>query len=240
MPLVLRALTEKDTLAWTRIRTKAYFSPLHVLVHTQPVAESSFIGVAEDRKKEIGKPNTWQWKIVDTELPPTADDPEDNGGCTIAIAIWSAYNMPGKAGTKRSGGSVHDHGIDAGWGEQDQPFIPPELRLDILSALLGPLRAAQEEIMGKETPYLKLNTLATHPNHQRRGAGKMLLEWGLSKADKEGLKMYLDASAKGYKVYEKAGFKTVREVTFDMEKWGGKGEEWWACMVREPRKDQGL
>ena len=42
-------------------------------------------GVADDRKREIEKPNTWHWKVVDTDLEPSSDDPSDNGGRTIAV-----------------------------------------------------------------------------------------------------------------------------------------------------------
>ncbi|KAJ4353371.1 uncharacterized protein N0V89_005100 [Didymosphaeria variabile] len=231
MPLILLPTTTNDTLAWTRIRTLAYYGPLHVLTHTRPVSESSIRSVAQDRKKDIDKPNTWQWKVVDTDLPPSEDDPEDNRGRTIAIAVWSAHNLSGQNQKRRDGG---EQGVDSGWGIQEEPpFIPPELRLDVLTAVLNPLRAAQNEIMGSSTPYLKLDSLATHPEHQRRGAGKLLLDWGVGKADEEGWRTYLDASPMGLKSYEKVGFKTVKEVTFDMEEWGGKGKDWWACMVRE-------
>lgn len=228
MPLDLRPLTVDDALAWTRIRSLAYYGPLHVLIHNGPISEASIRSVAKDRRKEIGQPNAWQWKVVDTDLPPSDDDPEDNGGRTIAIAIWSAHNIPNQ--------TEEDDEVrvaDAGKGKQDQPFIPPELKLDVLRAALDPLHAEQEKIMGKNAPYLKLDSLATHPDHQGKGAGKMLVQWGMRKADEEGLKCYLCATARGLRLYEKAGFKTVKEVTFDMSEWGGEGKDWWACMVRE-------
>lgn len=228
MPLNIKPITVHDTLAWTRIRALAYYGPLHDLIHRGPVTENSMHRVAQDRQLEIGKPNAWQWKVVDTDLPPSDDDPKDNGGRTIAIAIWSAHNFPEK--TKEQGESDE---IASGRGEQAQPFVPPEVRLDVLTAVFEPLRAAQEEIMGKDVSYLKLDSLATHPDHQGRGAGKMLLESGLKKADGEGLRCYLCATAKGLKLYEKAGFEMVKDVTFDMGAWGGEGQDWWTCMTRE-------
>ncbi|KAF1964921.1 hypothetical protein BU23DRAFT_41487 [Bimuria novae-zelandiae CBS 107.79] len=234
MPLVLCPITERDTLAWTRIRTLAYYGPLHVLIHTGTVSQSSIRSVADDRKNEIGNPNTWHWKVIDTNLPPGDDDPEDNGGRTIAIAVWSAHNLPRPL---KPHGKPEDssEAVEASWGKSTQPCIPPELRLDVLTAVLEPLRAAQHEIMGKAEPYLKLDSLVTHPEHHRRGAGRMLLEWGLNKADEEGCRIYLDATPVGLRLYKQAGFQVVKEVTFDMGKWGGAGTDWWACMVREAR-----
>lgn len=117
--------------------------------------------------------------------------------------------------------------------KSDTPFTPPELRTDILNAVLTPLRSAQEDTMGTETPYLKLDTLATHPAHHRRGAAKMLLEWGVGKADEEGWRTYLDASPVGVKSYERVGFRIVKEVVFERGEWGGEGRDWWGVMVRE-------
>ena len=228
MPLDLRPITAPDTLAWTRIRALAYYGPLHDLVHSGPISSSSIRGVAQDRRKELGRPHSWHWKVVDTDLPPSEDDPADNGGRTIAIAVWSAHNVSPQTHEQAEG-----KGADVGGGEREDPFVPPELRVEVLTAVLGPLRAAQEEIMGREAPYLKLDSLATHPEHQGKGAGKMLVEWGMRKADGEGWRCYLDASPKGLKLYERAGFKVVKEVTFDMGAWGGEGMDWWTCMVRE-------
>lgn len=222
MPLLLRPLTPSDTLSWTRIRTLAYYGPLQVLTHTHPLSLSSMHALAQDRAQQIRKPHTFHWKIIDTDLPPSEDDPAANAGRTIAIAIWSAHNI------------ADPHNMP-GINDEDKaaPFVPPELRLDVLSAVLTPLRKAQDEIMGSSAPYLKLDSLATHPEHHRRGAGKILLDWGVGKADAEGWRTYLDATPVGLKSYERFGFRVVREVRFDRGAWGGEGEDWWGCMVRE-------
>ncbi|KAF2463393.1 uncharacterized protein BDR25DRAFT_298205 [Lindgomyces ingoldianus] len=222
MPLTLSPITEKDTLSWTRIRALAYLGPTHELVHLGPISESSVLSVAEDRKKEINKPNTWHWKIVDTDLSPSPDDPEDNSGRTIAIAVWSLQN-PSRS-----------LAIDAAkLAEESPPFLPPELRLDVLNALFTPIRAAQLEIMGNST-YLMLHSLATHPDHHRKGAGTMLLQWGLKKADEMSLETYLDTTVLARPLYEKWGFELVKGIEFDRKPWGGDGVDWHGCMVRKP------
>lgn len=253
MPLLLAPLTVNDALSWTRIRSAAYAGPTNVLIHTTvPVSESTYLGVAKERKKEIGKPNSWQWKVVDTELAPSKDDPEDNGGRTIAIAIWSACNVNLSADakkvvdggeTKGEGEASNEHASVPGEmnpslnkkdpEEEEKPFVPPELKVDILMALLTPLREAQASIMGSK-PYLMLNTLATHPDHHKRGAATMLLKWGLERADELGLDMYLDTSRVARPIYEKYGFELVKGIEFDRRPWGGEGIDWHGCMVRKP------
>lgn len=51
-----------------------------------------------------------------------------------------------------------------------------------------------------------LDTLATHPDYQRRGAGSALMEWGCKMADEAGVAAYVDASKSGAPLYEKFGF----------------------------------
>ncbi|KAL4954834.1 acyl-CoA N-acyltransferase [Aspergillus filifer] len=51
-----------------------------------------------------------------------------------------------------------------------------------------------------------LDTLATHPDYQRRGAGSMLLRWGCELADKDGVALYVDASKAGAPLYQRFGF----------------------------------
>ena len=51
-----------------------------------------------------------------------------------------------------------------------------------------------------------LDTLATHPDYQGRGAGSMLVKWGCDLADEHGVAAYVDASKAGAKLYQKFGF----------------------------------
>jgi WD repeat-containing protein 48 len=229
MPLELHPTTTADTLSWTRVRALAYYGPTHDLLHTGPISESSMHGVAEDRKRELDKPNTWHWKIVDTDLEPSSEDPSDNSGRTIAISVWSMHNVK-----VEEEGSNEVSSIPAEKADDTPGFLPPELRLDALGSLLGPFRAAQDEVMGTSTPYFKLNQLATHPDHQGRGAARLMLNWGMKKADEEDLVTYLDATATGRVVYEKRGFKLVKEIEWDRVPWGGEGKDWHGAMVRQP------
>ncbi|PKX91443.1 GNAT family N-acetyltransferase [Aspergillus novofumigatus IBT 16806] len=51
-----------------------------------------------------------------------------------------------------------------------------------------------------------LDYIAVDPRHRRRGIGKMLLQWGVERADAEKRDCYLVATPAGRPLYEAAGF----------------------------------
>ena len=69
--------------------------------------------------------------------------------------------------------------------------------------------AVMREHLKREEGYMWLNFLAVEPDFQRRGVGRRLMEWGIKKADGEGLKVGLVASPMGEKLYESVGFRHV-------------------------------
>ncbi|KAJ5490140.1 Acyl-CoA N-acyltransferase [Penicillium expansum] len=72
-------------------------------------------------------------------------------------------------------------------------------------AFITELEQARKRVMGDEKHYY-LDTLGTHPDYQRRGAGSMLVQWGCDLADKDGVAAYVDASKEGVSLYQKHGF----------------------------------
>ena len=78
--------------------------------------------------------------------------------------------------------------------------------------------------------------LDVHPDYQRKGAGRMLVEWGLNVADEKALPCWLQASPQGAGLYRKLGFEDVGKMDIDMSSFGGKGVYQYVCMIR-PTKD---
>lgn len=72
---------------------------------------------------------------------------------------------------------------------------------------------------GRKHWYLEF--IATRQEWQGKGAGGMLLRWGLEKSDEEGTETYLEASPEGLPVYKRFGFEGVERMVVDLE---GKGE----------------
>jgi GNAT superfamily N-acetyltransferase len=75
--------------------------------------------------------------------------------------------------------------------------------------------AAQHEIWtDKEKGYYFCNMVTVRPDGQGRGIGRQLFEVVMDKADREGVKCYLESS-KGepnVRIYEKLGFGLVKEI----------------------------
>lgn len=56
--------------------------------------------------------------------------------------------------------------------------------------------------------------LAVSVNHQRRGVGGRLVDWGLERAERDGLPAVLCASVKGRNLYHKKGFRFLCDTKF--------------------------
>lgn len=79
-----------------------------------------------------------------------------------------------------------------------------------------------------------LQVLAVHPNHQKKGIGRKLLQWGLDEADRLGLITYLEASADGLRLYEQSGFEKVKDLTMNLRPFGVNGDLPMRLMMRQP------
>lgn len=72
-------------------------------------------------------------------------------------------------------------------------------------AFVGKEENERRRVMGEERHYY-LDTLATHPDYRRRGAGTMLVRWGCERAEEDGVGVYLDSSKEGAGLYARCGF----------------------------------
>jgi ribosomal protein S18 acetylase RimI-like enzyme len=83
-----------------------------------------------------------------------------------------------------------------------------------------------------------LHMLHTDPAFQRKGAGKLLVEWGTKKADELGLPIYLEATQAGFGLYKRHGFEEIDVFDLDLDKYGGTGVFRAPLMMREPKKSE--
>lgn len=96
----------------------------------------------------------------------------------------------------------------------------PETNVPACDALFPLFNSTKLELLGTR-PYMVLDTLVTHPEHHRRGAGGMLVAWGCEQADKRGVEAYLEASEMGAPLYERYGFRARKTVQVDLKEFGG-------------------
>lgn len=135
--------------------------------------------------RRIADPNVHKVVVVDTDLP---DSP------VIAYATWVAPHQPNP-------------------DEPELPLYPPDGDDLALASFFYPyLKETREKDMAGRT-FWHLATLVCHEEHQGRGAGKMLMRYGVEQADKMQADIYVEASPPGVPLYQRFGFKEVGRVT---------------------------
>ena len=75
----------------------------------------------------------------------------------------------------------------------------------------------------------------TDSQHRQRGAGSLLVQWGIEQSDATGLPCYLQASEQGRRLYEHYGFQEIDTVEYNLSDYGLEGAEKMTEMLREPR-----
>jgi len=82
------------------------------------------------------------------------------------------------------------------------------------------MNVVHEQYWEKEYPEnFHLDLLCTHPDWRRRGAGTMLIEWGINHARQEGVDVGVESSPMGLPLYESLSFllTETKEVQVDGE-----------------------
>lgn len=84
--------------------------------------------------------------------------------------------------------------------------------------------------------------MATHPKYQRKGIGRLLLQWGIDVAEQLGLPMYLESSDAGLPLFKKAGFEMLADekLVYKASATGQKADKEVPVMVKLPSKANGL
>ncbi|KAF6220771.1 hypothetical protein HO133_002451 [Letharia lupina] len=133
-----------------------------------------------------------------TQVVMLAEAPSNQNPSVKKVVALSVWQLPGTY-MKEGNGSpkVQNQRRDAD--------IP---RMQAFKKSLGEAKEILlDRIYGENQLFLL--SLATHPDHHRRGAGTMLCRWGMAKAREEGSTVTLFASVIGKMLYEKLGFKQV-------------------------------
>ncbi|KAL6854729.1 hypothetical protein ACO1O0_005854 [Amphichorda felina] len=73
-------------------------------------------------------------------------------------------------------------------------------------------------------PFVKLDYLGVHPDHQRKGIASMLVRSGIQQSNRLGMSVYLVAMGrKALGMYQRLGFELLEESVQELSKWGGRG-----------------
>ena len=76
--------------------------------------------------------------------------------------------------------------------------------------------------------------LVTASQHRRRGAGSLVVKWGIDKSEATGLPCYLQAPEQGRRLYSHYGFESTETAEFNLLDYGLEGVEKMTEMIRWP------
>jgi GNAT superfamily N-acetyltransferase len=207
--LSVEKLKPEDAHLYQQIRHTTFAHTINKIIYTREPSAETQRQIAEKAKEDIEK----------GVLFMVCRD--NDTGEIIAGARWR-YVGPKNEETDPETGRVKDRTweeVEEGLNEPHTHY--PETNVAGLEALFKLFGEQKREILGTR-PYFVLDTLVTHPNHHRRGAGGLLVAWGCEQADAKGVEAYLEASPMGKPLYARFGFEEVRTVRLDM---GDKGGE---------------
>ncbi|KAG8157383.1 hypothetical protein KVR01_012767 [Diaporthe batatas] len=127
-----------------------------------------------------------------TVLVVTTTDSNDEE-VVIAFAKWSYPIFPG------------DDYVESPW------IWPDGTDLDTLRAWTAKAEEAESRSVG-ETPCYRLTFIGTDPVYSRRGAGQILVQWGIQQSKARGLPLYLESTVEAAPFYKKHEFSTRESI----------------------------
>jgi predicted GNAT family N-acyltransferase len=95
-------------------------------------------------------------------------------------------------------------------------------------------RGEQKDLKVYSFKHTVLALLVTDSQHRQRGAGSLLVQWGIEQSGATGLPCYLQASEQGRRLYEHYGFQEIDTVEYNLSDYGLEGVEKMTEMLREP------
>lgn len=187
MSLKLRPATLSDVMALAEVYFSA-FSKDPISILVFPRGPSSLKFWTDMLTEELTDPTTHYLCIYDSSLP------------SAPIISFGKWNSPAAPLQEMS----------------SLPTWPDDSDTELANHFFGTLFKKHVEIMG-DRKHWYLETLATRKEHQGRGAARMLIRWGLEKADEDMMEAFLEGSPEGKPIYEKYGFVEKDRLVVDLK-----------------------
>ncbi|KUI55417.1 hypothetical protein VP1G_02845 [Cytospora mali] len=173
MPLKLVHLESDDEFdALVRCEFAAYETPTCKLKKLFPPSppqanRKATIQAAVQRQTawHRGDPTSQWLKVFDT----------DDNDQLVGAACWHVYD-------------TDPYAVES---DEECDWFPKGEERDIGNALMGQFVTPRMTYMRK--PHVFLDILFTHPDARRRGAGKLMMDWGVQQAEERGYEVYIDA-----------------------------------------------
>ncbi|KAL7805065.1 acyl-CoA N-acyltransferase [Trichoderma aethiopicum] len=153
----------------------------------------------------LSSPDAVMVVAVDDSLPVTDQ--------VVGFGLWDVYEYKPKAAHNARADTESEKAANQPrTAVQEVP--PPSFNQEAYAELRAIVSADHQEMFGERgiKDVWHLDYLGVDPQHQRKGIGRMLLDWGLSRAASENKDCYLTATPAGRPLYTKRGFEVVRTV----------------------------
>lgn len=209
MPLQIESVTEADLLPIIHLEYTAFCvaSPLNSLLYPNGMTPAILAKALPMQQSDLANPDVVFKKVVDTSLPSEL----------VALAQWRIIRFdqpPEKWDHDNATEYAEEVAAEVGYDHPDfnsKLFIQNSRGLDALR---------RRWTQGKARIHLA--ALCTAPQHQRRGAGKMLLDYGAELAEREALPTTILAIEFAVPLYTREGFKAPEEAVteLDLREWG--------------------
>ncbi|PYH79483.1 acyl-CoA N-acyltransferase [Aspergillus uvarum CBS 121591] len=170
-------------------------------------------------------------KLVDGESHVlVAEDPATSE--VVGYARWTVPG-PGPFAPPSIGDLSPEHAhLVTTFRRDGDAALPPGINLAVHRRFWGELDRLKEKYL-REGDFV-LEFLATLPEAQGQGVASALLRWGLAQADARNARVYLEATAEGYPIYRKYGWRDLEALELDFAALGGREErQRWVVMMRE-------
>ncbi|KAH7054339.1 acyl-CoA N-acyltransferase [Macrophomina phaseolina] len=109
------------------------------------------------------------------------------------------------------------------------------LNSDMVEELSEAIEQAESQVRSTCGRLLTLDYLATHPEHQKRGIGSMLLSSGLAYADRKGLETIIVAKTAGVRLYKEHGFRIIEKIQQERPQCGWSEAYTTTILLRQPQ-----
>ncbi|KAM3071844.1 hypothetical protein ACMFMG_009701 [Clarireedia jacksonii] len=156
-------------------------------------------------------------------------------GLIVGFALWYLpAHMSGSeaANADESSNKTLDLRSDAKDVETSGWNPPERMNMEFFMQKITSFAEAKKRDYDGERDMM-LDLCFVDPEYQKRGVGKMLLEWGMQKADEVDADIWLVSTPSAKAFYERAGWKTRQEAAMDLGNFGESGEYIRRWMVRE-------
>ncbi|KAI0179997.1 acyl-CoA N-acyltransferase [Hypoxylon sp. FL1284] len=132
-------------------------------------------------------------------------------------------------------------GNDNGWEKPSGiPWLEGKEK-ERCEAVLRPMWDLREQLFGKQRPYIYLSSIGVHPDSQRRGIGRLLMQWGVNVAEQLRVPLYTESSIPGLRLYASMGFERLTHVRLvHKEEITGRPDVDVPLMMKMPSAARGL